>query len=1051
MAALVTGADFLYIRSGWEQSGGLVTLKKHWVGILSSAVLAATLSAAPVGGASAAAPDPAVVGTSAATAGGSCWEIKQARAGATDGVYWLLTPKMSQPEQFYCDMTSDGGGWVLVGKGRDAWTNDQQGKGSPAQLLSPSTVPMTADTHQLPSDKVDELLNGGRVDALSEGVRLRRATNGAGTSWQEVRINFADRSRWAWTFGAEWPLAGYSFDGTSRSGGTSPTFGIDNAFRRVNNTSSSAMGWRTGFAYGSQVSGSSSSSTYLYSESNGAGSALPYTQVYLRPRVTSSDAGFAAIGNGGTAALPQPAVARSTALASPWGVTGTAGDSSLEGSVEVQAFTQSGNRMYVGGNFRYVQRDESGTGRVEQPYLAAFDIGTGEWVSSFRPVLNEQVRALTTLPNGQVVAGGDFTMANGQQAGVVALDPDTGASSTSWNVSVENRLTNGDLRIRALQTAGPYVYIGGALTHTAGGTRTTPVYMRSLARVSSVDGTPSTGWNPNLNGTVIDVDASDDLSRVYAAGYFTQSNGQAAKNAAAILNVAGAPLATPSWAPVWSANKSYQQAIEAVGSKVWVGGSEHNLFQYSDSTFQRLNGEILKQHGDIQATTADHGVLYAGCHCNQFSYSNAFTWPNLGSGWTQADAIGWFGAWNADTGKRIPQFVPTFNMRLDQGIFALQADSNGTVWAGGDIVTVRTNAQQARWSGGFARFPLADSTPPPTPSNFRVVGQDSTSVTLAWDTVTDASFGVSYQVLRDDRTLATTSGSSITVPRGGNNRFFLRAVDGPGNVSASTGVLSVGALQPPVASFTVAVNDLVGSFDASASNDPDGSIVSYSWDFGDGGSAAGRTAGHTYAGPGSYTVRLTVTDNDGATATTTRQANVTAALVTSVVVAEGSSWRWRYEQGAPPAGWNTVGFNASSWNQGNAVLGFGGPVATDLDTFASTSDRPLAAYFTRTFQVSDASKVTRLVLDSRADDGAVIYVNGTEVGRQNMPAGPVGQGTYASSARRTSAALQDPLVVEVPTALLVDGTNVVSAETHLNYRNTRDMTFEMKATITQQQ
>jgi hypothetical protein len=753
-------------------------------------MLAVLAPAGPV--AAAQAIDPAVLGTTGPTAAGSCWEIKQARPGAVDGAYWLLTPTMSEPQQFYCDMTTDGGGWVLIGKGRDAWVNDTDGKGSAAALLTPGTAPMSATTVQLGSRQVDQLLNGTRPDALADGVRLRRARDTAGTAWQEVRAKYTNRSRWAWTFGAEWPLTGFSFDGVSGTGGTSPSFGLNDAYNRVVNTTTVAKGYRVGFAYGNSVTGTSDPASYLYSATNGAGGAIPYTQVFLRPKVLSTDAGFSAVADTGVAATTLPNGLRSTALASPWGVSGTAGSTTEEGNVEVQAFTQSGNRMYVGGNFRYVQQDSAGTGRVEQPFLAAFDITTGEWVSSFRPVLNEQVRALATLPSGVVVAGGSFTQANGQPASaVVALDPTTGATSTTWKVGIENRVTGVALRVNSIDVSAPYVYIGGNVSHFTGSTSTTARYMRMLGRVSSTDGLPSTGWNPNLNGAVKDVDASTDGTRVYASGYFTTANGVAAKNAAAIMNTAGAPLATPAWSPVWSSSKSYQQAIEEVGSKLWVGGSEHSLFQFDPTTFARTGGNISKSHGDIQTITSDRGVVYAGCHCDQFDYSNAFTWPTLSAGWTQADAMGWFAAYDATTGARLPSFVPTFNMRLNQGIWALKADTTGTMWAGGDVASVRTNAQQARWSGGFARFPLADSTAPTTPSGLTITSQDATTVTLAWTGSTDAGGGVRYQVLRDDRTVLSTTANTrtLTVPKGGSNRFFVRAIDGVGNVSASTPVV----------------------------------------------------------------------------------------------------------------------------------------------------------------------------------------------------------------------------------------------------------------------
>ena len=1336
---------------------------------------ALTVVAAPPGALAAApAPDPGTIGTSMQTAAGSCWEIKQLRPSAPDGPYWLLTPSMPEPRQHYCDMTTDGGGWVLIGKGRDAWTNDYEGKGEAGALLSPVTSPMSSETVQLPAGQVDELLGGARVDSLAEGVRIRRARDTAGSVWQEVRVRYASRSRWTWTFGAEFGLGGYSFDGTTGSGGVSTSFGLDNAYRRVHNTTNATMGYRTGFAYGSQVTGSSGPTSHLYSATNGAGYALPYSLVYLRPRVTSTDARFTAIPDSGTPPITRPRVLRSTALPSPWGVSDTRGATTDEGSVEVQAFTQSGERMYVGGNFRYVQRDQAGTDQVEQSFLAAFDVATGEWVPSFRPVLNEQVRGLATLPNGQVVAVGDFTQVNGQPAAaIVALDPVTGATSTTWTAGVENRITGATLKPRTVQVAGPYVYVGGAVTHFVGGTRTTPVYMRGLGRLSSVDGTPSLSWNPNLNGTVVDVDASADLSRVYASGYFTTSNGLPANKAAAILNTDGAPLASPAWNPTWSASKNYQQAIEEAGDKVWVGGSEHNLFQFDTGTFARVGGNILKTHGDIQALTADRGVVYAGCHCDQYDYSGAYTWPTLGAGWTRADAIGWFGAWDAATGERIPQFVPTFNMRLNQGIWALQADTGGTMWAGGDIVSVRTNAQQARWSGGFTRFPLADSTAPAVPTGLHVLSEDTGSVSLAWDSVTDPSGGVRYQVLRDDRPVATTAVPAVTLPRGGTSRFFVRAVDAAGNVSASTEVLDLGAPAgptatftwstsysrvdldgsgsspsadivehrwdfgdnsgargatashtyaaagsytvrltvtdstgatgttgqtvtvgapanpapadvygreihgagpwayyrlgeaggttardagpdrrhgsysgsvvhgvegalrnsndpaiaingangnnssfavspavptvpaefsagvwfrttsnrggrligyassatglssnydrhlflrsdgllvfgvyngaeqrvtstrayndggwhyamgtmssadgmrlyvdgalvgsnpttvaqsfagywkvggdrvwsgaatnnlagsldeavvyaraltpaevaeqyrlgstvvepptnaPPTAAFTATVTDLAGTFDAGASTDPDGPVATYSWDFGDGTQATGQLVTHAFPGPGEYTVTLTVADDLGALDSTSQQVTAQAPPVETTVVPAGSSWRWRYDAAVPDPAWNALAFDASSWNLGDAVLGFpAGGVATNVDTYASTADRPKAAYFVRRFTVPDPAEVVRLVLRTVADDGVVVYVNGTEVARANMPTGPITNQTFASSARRTSVANTAPVVVEVPVGLLVTGENVVAAETHLNYRGTADISFDLSAALT---
>ncbi len=75
--------------------------------------------------------------------------------------------------------------------------------------------------------------------------------------------------------------------------------------------------------------------------------------------------------------------------------------------------------------------------------------------------------------------------------------------------------------------------------------------------------------------------------------------------------------------------------------------------------------------------------------------------------------------------------------------------------------------------------------------------------------------------------------------------------------------------KPPIAKFTynpkTGLYPLTVNFDASASRDPDGEIVKYSWSFGDGKVGFGKTISHTYTQKGTYHIKLTVTDDDGAT------------------------------------------------------------------------------------------------------------------------------------------------------------------------------------------
>ena len=80
---------------------------------------------------------------------------------------------------------------------------------------------------------------------------------------------------------------------------------------------------------------------------------------------------------------------------------------------------------------------------------------------------------------------------------------------------------------------------------------------------------------------------------------------------------------------------------------------------------------------------------------------------------------------------------------------------------------------------------------------------------------------------------------------------------------------------PPVAAFTFSCSELSCSFDGTSSSDDNG-ISSYAWTFGDGGTGAGATAGHTYGADGTYTVTLTVTDGAGQTGSTSLPVSVSS-------------------------------------------------------------------------------------------------------------------------------------------------------------------------------
>ncbi len=181
--------------------------------------------------------------------------------------------------------------------------------------------------------------------------------------------------------------------------------------------------------------------------------------------------------------------------------------------------------------------------------------------------------------------------------------------------------------------------------------------------------------------------------------------------------------------------------------------------------------------------------------------------------------------------------------------------------------------------------------------------------------------------------------ASHTYAAGGTYTVTLTVTDNLGGTDSTTKQVSVLAPNSkPVAAFTSSSDELDASFDGTGSSDPDGTIDSYAWDFGDQTTGSGAEPDHRYAAPGAYSVKLTVTDNRGGTDSITKQVTISGPLAQdNFNRTQGTGW------GSAEVGGNwTLSGSSSSYavNGGWGTIKMGAPgsgPAAKLGAVSSTN------------------------------------------------------------------------------------------------------------------
>ncbi|MEZ5304445.1 MAG: CotH kinase family protein [Verrucomicrobiales bacterium] len=176
-------------------------------------------------------------------------------------------------------------------------------------------------------------------------------------------------------------------------------------------------------------------------------------------------------------------------------------------------------------------------------------------------------------------------------------------------------------------------------------------------------------------------------------------------------------------------------------------------------------------------------------------------------------------------------------------------------------------------------------------------------------------------------------------------------------------------------------------------------------------------------------------------------AELTGTITTGTPLAEvnaiplGSAWKFKDDGAAPAANWAENGFADAGWSSGDAQLGYGeGDEATEISYGPDPGDKYPATFFRRHFTIADPSRLTQIQCRVLIDDGAILYLNGSEVARLRMPAGAVDHLTYAS----TTAAEDEFDTITLTPDQFIAGDNVFAVEVHQAGANSSDVSFDVE-------
>ena len=165
--------------------------------------------------------------------------------------------------------------------------------------------------------------------------------------------------------------------------------------------------------------------------------------------------------------------------------------------------------------------------------------------------------------------------------------------------------------------------------------------------------------------------------------------------------------------------------------------------------------------------------------------------------------------------------------------------------------------------------------------------------------------------------------------------------------------------------------------------------------------------------------------------------------VPTALISAGATWKYRDTGIAPPSDWASHSYADTAWSSGPARLGYGDTQATTVGYGGDPANRHLTTWFRHTFTVPDATLFDALRLDLQRDDGAVVYLNGAEILRDNLPSSGIAPTTLASTAIG-GADETAWTTFTIPAAALVNGPNTLAIELHQSGPGSSDLGLDVR-------